>query len=156
MGSGGDKAINIALRAVKALQSPEPLTDTGVGAHAFDAMPDPDGKVVELFDSLTPRDAAAIYLSVSLGPVRDSSFVRDAQKALAVIKTLLVRHYYYYFKNLLIFFRRLPAASRAPFLTRTASFPPALSVVGVSNAVLALPAARPAVLLRCLPLFLGN
>lgn len=92
MGSGGDKAINLALRTVKSMQSPAPIsTDTGVGTHAFDGMPDPDKEVVELFDSLTPRDAAAVYLSVALGPVRDTSFVRDAQKALAVVKTLLVR-----------------------------------------------------------------
>ena len=97
MGTGGAKAASHALNTVKTAPEPEALPSKGIRTQAFDAMVEPDPEVVEVFESLTPREAASVYLNVALGPVRENSFVQDAQKALAVVKTLLVFFFFFFF-----------------------------------------------------------
>ncbi len=102
MGTGGTRAIRSAMRMVRDAQESHPDAVVGDVAGPFDSADDPTRDVVGLFNSLTPRDAAGVYLSVALGPPRDTEFVRDAQKALAVIKTLLVM-FFFFFSSLCLY-----------------------------------------------------
>ncbi len=98
MGLGGERTLRAAKKIARDVEREQPFPpSTGTGTQAFDRMPEPSPEVTALYDTLTPRDAAGAYLSVALGPLRDSEFARDAQKALAVIKTILVRLYFLLF-----------------------------------------------------------
>lgn len=91
MRSKSQRAINLFKKAVSSVEIQQVVPPSvGHPNAAFDSLPEPDEETLELFKSLTPRDAAGAYLAVALGPMRDSALLRDAQKALVVIKTLLV------------------------------------------------------------------
>ena len=85
MGSGGECTIKAAKKIVhKTEMAQQAPPSVGLSSAVFDSMPDPDNDDVKLFNSLTPRDAAGAYLSIALGPLCNSEYIWDAQKALAL------------------------------------------------------------------------
>ncbi len=75
--SAGLNSFKKAVRSVEIQQAVPPSVNHPNAA--FDSLPEPDAATLELFRSLTPRDAAGAYLAVALGPMRDSALLRDAQ-----------------------------------------------------------------------------
>ncbi len=137
MRSDGQRALNSFKKAVRSVEIQQAVPPSVNHPNAaFDSLPEPDAATLELFRSLTPRDAAGAYLAVALGPMRDSALLRDAQKALAVIKTLLVSSFLFcsIIFIYLFYFRPQPGVFHAPSLMPTGRFHFANSAAGGSSA----------------------